>query len=98
MLFITFFFSVQRQLKGLLRMMFTERERLKNSLEREGDVSASQQHTVAMLRQALAEVRFFVFLIAAKKSLHNLFMFCLRVGLSVSCFFLSLSQKLLKGF
>ena len=46
------------QLKGLLRMMFTERERLKNSLERDSGANASQQQTVAVLRQALSDVSF----------------------------------------
>ena len=39
-------------------MMFTERERLKNSLERDSGANASQQQTVAVLRQALSDVSF----------------------------------------
>lgn len=49
-------FPVHSQLKGLLRMMFTERERLKNSLERDSGANASQQQTVAVLKQALSDV------------------------------------------
>ncbi|XP_076446701.1 oxysterol-binding protein-related protein 3-like isoform X2 [Babylonia areolata] len=49
--------NVHGQLKGMLRMMFTERERLKNSLERESGASASMQHTISVLRQALSDAQ-----------------------------------------
>ncbi|KAL8587462.1 hypothetical protein ACOMHN_062195 [Nucella lapillus] len=47
--------NVHSQLKGMLRMMFTERERLKNSLERESGATASLQHSISVLRQALSD-------------------------------------------
>ncbi|KAK7507619.1 hypothetical protein BaRGS_00001554 [Batillaria attramentaria] len=47
--------GVHKQLKGLLRMMFTERERLKNSLEVDSGAAAPSQQTVAVLRQALSD-------------------------------------------
>lgn len=49
--------NVHGQLKGMLRMMFTERERLKNSLERESGATASLQHTISVLRQALSDAQ-----------------------------------------
>ena len=49
-------------------MMFTERERLKNSLERDSGANASQQQTVAVLRQALSDVSFSQGLVLEKNS------------------------------
>ncbi|XP_025080821.1 oxysterol-binding protein-related protein 6-like isoform X2 [Pomacea canaliculata] len=45
--------NVHKQLKGLQRMMFTERERLKRSLELDSSITSS--HAANALRQALTE-------------------------------------------
>ncbi|XP_070185405.1 oxysterol-binding protein-related protein 3-like [Littorina saxatilis] len=49
--------DVHGQLKGLLRMMSTERERLKNSLDVDGAASANQPQMATVLRQALSDAQ-----------------------------------------
>lgn len=55
--FVTTAEGVHKKLKGLLRMMSTERERLKNSLELDCGASTVSQQTAAVLRQALSEAQ-----------------------------------------